>query len=265
MDSAVTESAPAPLSSEAIYGRESGVRRDAKLWSNLQEVCALLAMPIPAGLPGDLMFQHVQFKPGQTIHSVGQTFDMLYLVNSGFLKTAIFDEVGNEQVMSFPMRGDLFGIDGIHGRSYTAQANALSNCDLILIPFRKFAMLGRSNPEMENAIYSVMSRELAREQAMIGMLGAMGAEGRLARFLVSLSERFSAMGYSGREFNLRMSRQEIGSYLGLTLETVSRTFSMFDESGMISVSQRAIVIHDLQTLKTLRRMPRPRLRAARRG
>jgi CRP/FNR family transcriptional regulator len=218
-------------------------------------------MPLPAGLGSEFMFQHVQFKPGQHIHSIGQLFDTLYLVNSGFLKTVIFDELGNEQVMSFPMRGDLFGIDGIHGKRYTAEATALSNCDIILIPFRKFALLGRSNPEMETAIYSVMSRELAREQAMIGMLGAMGAERRLARFLVWLSERFSAMGYSGREFNLRMSRQEIGNYLGLTLETVSRTFSMFDEMGMISVSQRAIIINDLQALKTLRRVPRPRLRA----
>lgn len=263
MAHAVTELAPAPLSKAAAYERENGLRHDTRLWSSLQEVCALLAMPLPAGLASDLMFQHVQFKPGQTIHSVGQPFELLYLVNSGFLKTVIFDEVGNEQVMSFPMRGDLFGIDGIHGRRYTAQATALSNCDLILIPFRKFAMLGRSNPELENAIYSVMSRELAREQNLIGMLGAMGAEGRVARFLVWLSQRFSAMGYSGREFNLRMSRQEIGSYLGLTLETVSRTFSTLDEIGMISVSQKAIIIHDLQSLKTLRRIPRPRLRARR--
>src|SRR5690606_10534671 len=91
---AVTELPSTPLST-LTPGQENGARRDARLWSSLQEVCALLAMPFPAHLSGDLMFQHVQFKPGQAIHSVGQPFEMLYLVNSGFLKTTIFDELGN--------------------------------------------------------------------------------------------------------------------------------------------------------------------------
>jgi CRP/FNR family transcriptional regulator len=241
---------------------EAAWQRSAKLWSNLAEVCDLLRISCPgASLESDFAFQHVQFKSGQRIHTIGQPFDMLYIVNSGFLKTVMIDESGNEQVLSFPMKGDLFGIDGIHSKHYTSEAVALSSCDIILVPFKKFTSLGRSHPELETAIYSVMSRELVREQAMVSMLGSLSAEARVARFLVSLSDRFGAMGYSNKEFNLRMTRHEIGSYLGLTLETVSRTFSAFNEIGLISVDQRAISINDITALRTLRRLPPSRARA----
>ncbi|MEC4720553.1 helix-turn-helix domain-containing protein [Noviherbaspirillum sp. CPCC 100848] len=235
-------------------------QRQAKLWSSLKEVCDLLR--ISARITNDdFQFQHMQFKAGQRIHTIGQPFDMLYIVNSGFLKTVMIDELGNEQVLGFPMKGDMFGIDGIHRKQYSTETVALTNCDVILVPFKIFSTLGRTHTELEAAIYGVMSRELVREQGMIGTLGSLSAEARVARFLVFLSERFAEMGYSGSQFNLRMTRQEIGNYLGLTLETVSRTFSAFNAIGMISVDQRAIVIHDLQSLRTLRRLPPSRVRA----
>lgn len=235
---------------------DAGWQRQGKLWSNLKELCELLRIP-PVTSVGDeeLLFQHVQFKTGQRIHTIGQPFDTLYIVHSGFLKTVLIDEFGNEQVLSFPMKGDLFGVDGIHTRRYASEAVALSNCDLILLPFKKFTALGRAHPELEHAMYSVMSRELVREQAMVSMLGALSAEARVARFLVSLAERFGDMGYSNKLFNLRMTRHEIGSYLGLTLETVSRTLSAFNEIGLITVDQRSIGIKDADALRTLRRLP----------
>jgi len=239
-------------------------QRQAKLWSNLKEVCDLLRIPAKLAVD-DFQFQHMQFKSGQRIHTIGQPFDMLYVVNSGFLKTVMIDELGNEQVLGFPMKGDMFGIDGIHRKQYTTETVALSNCDVILIPFKTFAGLGRTYPELEASIYAVMSRELVREQTMVGTLGSLSAEARVARFLVFLSERFTEMGYSGTQFNLRMTRQEIGNYLGLTLETVSRTLSAFNTIGLISVDQRAIVIHDLQSLRTLRRLPPSRVRAKAEG
>jgi CRP/FNR family transcriptional regulator len=235
-------------------------QRQAKLWSNLKEVCDLLR--IPAKIQNDeFQFQHMQFKAGQRIHTIGQMFDTLYIVNSGFLKTVMIDELGNEQVLSFPMKGDLFGIDGIHAKQYSTETVALTNCDIVLVPFKMFSSLGRSQPDLEAAIYAVMSRELVREQAMVSTLGSLSAEARVARFLAYLSGRFAEMGYSGTQFNLRMTRQEIGNYLGLTLETVSRTFSAFNAIGLISVDQRAIQIHDLHSLKTLRRLPPSRARA----
>jgi CRP/FNR family transcriptional regulator len=235
---------------------EAGWQRQGKLWSTLKELCALLRIPAVSGIADeDMLFQHVQFKTGQRIHTIGQAFDTLYIVHSGFLKTVLIDEYGNEQVLSFPMKGDLFGVDGIHTRRYASEAVALSNCDLILLPFKKFIALGRTHVELEQAMYSVMSRELVREQSMVSMLGALSAEARVARFLVSLSERFAEMGYSSRLFNLRMTRHEIGSYLGLTLETVSRTLSAFNEIGYITVDQKSIGIRDVEALRTLRRLP----------
>jgi CRP/FNR family transcriptional regulator len=235
---------------------EAGWQRQGKLWSNLKELCELLRIPAASSVNDEeFLFQHVQFKTGQRIHTIGQPFDTLYIVHSGFLKTVLIDEFGNEQVLSFPMKGDLFGVDGIHSRRYASEAVALSNCDLILLPFKKFTALGRAHVELEHAMYSVMSRELVREQGMVSMLGALSAEARVARFLVSLSDRFAEMGYSSKLFNLRMTRHEIGSYLGLTLETVSRTLSAFNEIGLITVDQRSIGIKDVDALKTLRRLP----------
>lgn len=245
-----------PASTLHMSSLETGWQRQGKLWSNLKELCEVLRIPhVAAHTDEELLFQHVQFKTGQRIHTIGQPFDTLYIVHSGFLKTVLIDEFGNEQVLSFPMKGDLFGVDGIHTKRYASEAVALSNCDLILLPFKKLTALGRVHPEFEHAMYSVMSRELVREQAMVSMLGALSAEARVARFLVSLSERYAEMGYSPKLFNLRMTRHEIGSYLGLTLETVSRTLSAFNEIGLITVDQRSIGIKDADALKTLRRLP----------
>ena len=186
---------------------------------------------------------------------IGQHFESLFIVNSGFLKTVLIDEYGNEQVLSFPMKGDLLGIDGIYTKHYTSEAVALSDCDIIILPYKTFSDLGRSYAELEQAMFSVMSRELVREQSMISMLSALSAEAKVARFLTNLGDRFGQLGYSGKVFNLRMTRHEIGSYLALTLETVSRTLSAFNELGLITVDQREIGIIDAMTLKTLRRLP----------
>lgn len=235
---------------------EAPWRQQGSLWSNLRQVCELLTIPAPATADEeDTLFQHVRYKAGQRIHRIGQAFDTLYIVNSGFVKTLHIDEFGNEQVLSFPMKGDILGIDGIHKQHYASEAVALSDCDMILVPYKTFAALGRIHCELEQAMFSVMSREIVREQMMISMLSALSAEAKVARFLTNLGERFSQMGYSGRSFNLRMTRQEIGSYLGLTLETVSRTLSALNELGMISVEQREINLLDTVALKSLRRLP----------
>lgn len=247
-----------------VNGIEAGRQRHGKLWSNLKEVCELLRIPVSLNSSianEEVLFQHVQFKAGQRVFTTDQPFDMLYIVNSGFVKTVLIDELGNEQVLSFPMKSDLLGVDGIHSKRYASEAVALSDCDLILLPFKKLTALGRTHAEFEHAMYSVMSRELVREQSMICMLGTLSAEGRVARFLVALSDKFAQMGYSSKMFNLRMTRHEIGSYLGLTLETVSRTLSALNEIGLIGVDQKTIELKDIDALRTLRRLPPSKARA----
>lgn len=241
---------------KGMQSNEPGWRCHGNLWSDIREVCDLLHISAPAiSSDEEVLFQHVRFKAGQRVHTIGQAFDTMYIVNSGFLKTVLIDEYGNEQVLSFPMKGDILGIDGIHTLHHASEAVALSDCDIILLPYKAFMALGRSHSELEHAMFSVMSRELVREQTMVGMLSALSAEAKVARFLTNLGERFSQLGYSGKSFNLRMTRHEIGSYLGLTLETVSRTLSAFNEMGLISVDQREISLLDATTLKTLRRLP----------
>lgn len=251
-----TTDLPASAANTPMLSHDTGWRCQGNLWSTLHEVCELLHIPTPANSNNeDALFQHVRYKAGQRIHTIGQHFENLYIVNSGFLKSVLIDEYGNEQVLSFPMKADLLGIDGIYTQRHASEAVALSDCDVILVPYKTFSALGRTYAELEQAMFSAMSRELVREQAMISMLSALSAEAKVARFLTNLGERFGQLGYSNKVFNLRMTRHEIGSYLGLTLETVSRTLSAFNELGLITVDQRQIGIIDPVSLKALRRLP----------
>lgn len=246
----------------SVFELEAGRQRSGWLWYTAEEVCTLLDLhvTVPANCD-NLLFQRVQFKAGQHVYRTGKTFDNLYVVNTGFLKTMQFDQSDTEQVLGFPMRGDLIGVDGIDTRHYMSEAVALSDCDLVVLPFKTLSRLGQLYPSVDNMLYRIMSRELMRRQASIAMLSTTSAEARVARFLVALSERFAEMGYSCRTFNLRMTRQEIGSHLGLTLETVSRTLSGFADAGLITIHQRAVNINDLETLKALRRQPSSRSHA----
>ena len=124
---------------------EAGRQRQGRLWSNLKEVCDLLHITAASSMVNEeLLFQHVQFKTGQRIHTIGQPFDTLYIVNSGFLKTVLIDEYGNEQVLSFPMKGDMLGVDGIHTRHYSSEAVALSDRILVMFAGR---VVGERTPD----------------------------------------------------------------------------------------------------------------------
>lgn len=228
-----------------------------KHWSNLKEVCELLRPKIsltPSNLTEDVFFQHVQIKAGQSAFRMGQPFKMLYIVNSGFLKSTIIDAQGNEQILGFPMKNDLLCMDGIYSNHHVSEAIALSECDLIMIPFKQLVSLARTHREMEGAVYRMMSGELIREQAMRSLLASSSAEARVTRFLLDLSEKFGLLGYSRNLFNLRMTRQELGSYLGLTLETVSRTLSTLNSIGLITVDGKSIELNDINALRTFRKL-----------
>jgi CRP/FNR family transcriptional regulator len=242
---------------------KKGAPSQGKLWSNIYEVCNLLRLPC-SGSNADVkpLFQHMKFKTGQRIHTVGQVFDTLYVVNSGFLKMVLIDEFGNEQVLSFPMMGDILGVDSIHSKFYSTEAVALSDCNLILIPFSALLELSRKGAEFEQLIYNVLSRELMRKQALVSLLAVPKADARVARFLIYLSEKFHEMGYSKTMFSLRMTRQEIGSYLGLSLETVSRAMSALNAVGVIDVDQRSIKINEGDIFKLIGGISTPKQRMA---
>ncbi|MCA2997306.1 MAG: Crp/Fnr family transcriptional regulator [Rhodocyclaceae bacterium] len=223
-------------------------------WSSLKEVCALLTVPAPDA-NAELRFRRQRTKAGRWVYGIGETFDALYIVLSGFLKMVLVDESGNEQILGFPMKGDVLGMDGLCANKYVSQPVAICDSELVVIPFNELSQLGKEYSTLENWLYRTISRELVREHEVIGLLGTLGAEARVARFLVMMSDRFKAMGFSATQFHLRMTRQEIGNYLGLSLETVSRSLSAMHDAGYIEVNRRALVIKALDVLRTMQRLP----------
>jgi len=179
----------------------------------------------------------------------GDKFHSLYVVRSGCFKTVYTDFSGSEQVLGFPMCGDLMGADGIDCGHYSSTAISLDTSEVVIVPLTSLARLVVECPSLEALLYRVLSRELVRVQNMAWTLGTLGAEGRVAAFLLGLSARLGALGYSRSSFNLRMTRQEIGSYLGLKLETVSRALSALNTAGFIQVHQRSIDIVDADALQ----------------
>lgn len=186
---------------------------------------------------------------GDALVHAGDKFHSLYVVRSGCFKTVYTDFSGSEQVLAFPMCGELMGADGIDSGHYSSTAVSLDTSEVVIVPLASLARLVYECPSLEALLYRVLSRELVRVQNMAWTLGTLGAEGRVAAFLLNQSARLGALGYSRCSFNLRMTRQEIGSYLGLKLETVSRALSALNTAGIIQVHQRCIDIVDAAALR----------------
>jgi CRP/FNR family transcriptional regulator len=155
---------------------------------------------------------------------------------------------GREQISGFYMAGELMGLDGVANGEHASSATALEDTEVCAIPYAHLTELAAGNAGMQHMLSRLMSREIVREHSLMVLLGSMNAEERLAAFLLNLSQRLNARGYSATEFHLRMSRAEIGSYLGMTLETVSRTFSTFQQQRLLEVDKRHIRVVDLEGL-----------------
>lgn len=219
---------------------------------NLRELC------LPLGLSDeeldrldDLVSARRRVKRGEHLYRSGSSFDAIYAIRSGFFKTDVLLEDGRDQVTGFQMAGELLGLDGISTEHHTCNAIALEDSEICAIPFSRLESLSREMHTLQRHFHKVMSREIVRDHGVMMLLGTMRAEERLAAFLLNLSQRFTARGYSHADFFLRMTREEIGSYLGLKLETVSRSFSRFQEEGHIAVQQKHIRILNVAGLKAL--------------
>ena len=219
---------------------------------NLRELC------LPFGLSteelarlDDMVSTRRRIKRGDHLYRAGEGFDAIYAIRSGFFKTDVLLEDGREQVTGFQMAGELLGLDGISTEHHTCNAIALEDSEICAIPFSRLDVLSREIHTLQHHFHKVMSREIVRDHGVMMLLGTMRAEERLAAFLLNLSQRFTARGFSHAEFYLRMTREEIGSYLGLKLETVSRAFSKFQEEGYIAVQQKHIRILNVNGLKAL--------------
>lgn len=216
---------------------------------NMREFC------LPSGLCSDdvarieqLVYARRRLRRGETLFNAGDEFGAIYAIRSGCFKTATISDDGREQVTGFRLPGELLGMDGIGAGAYHGNAIALEDSEVCALPFALAEALGREIPALQRHLHCVLSREIVRDHGVMMLLGSMRAEERLAAFLLNLSRRFQRRGWSPTEFHLRMTREEIGGYLGLKLETVSRLFSKFQESGLIEVQQKHVRILDVPGL-----------------
>ncbi|MES2190986.1 MAG: helix-turn-helix domain-containing protein [Pseudomonadota bacterium] len=212
--------------------------------------CHLRELCIPHGVKtsqtrdlfDDFQFSRLRIKAGQPAFHEGQALRSLYAVRSGTFKTSSTLTDGREQVSGFQIAGELMGLDGIASGAYIGDAMALEDGEVCVIPYPQVTSL--SGNYVQQGVGRLMSEEIVRQHKLLLLLGSLNSEERLLAFLVDLSTRLKLRGYSPLEFHLRMSRAEIGSYLGLTLETVSRAFSRFQKQGLMNVDNRHIRILD---------------------
>jgi len=188
-------------------------------------------------------------KRGEPLYRAGDPFHAVYPIRLGFFKTRVSSDDGREQVTGFPMPGDILGFDAISVGTFQCDAIALEDAEVCVVPFDRLESLTREFNGLQRQLHRVLSREIVRDQSVMMLLGTMRAEQRIATFVLNLSQRFALRGFSPREFILRMTREEIGNYLGLKLETVSRTFSKLQDDGMIAVEQKRLRIEDAARLR----------------
>ena len=230
---------------------EAGRKAEASCSScNLRETC------LPGGLCAEdlsrvqnIVYIRRRVRRGEALFGTGDEFKAVYAIRSGFFKTSLLDGEGREQVTGFFMGGELLGLDGLGTGRYNGNAIALEDSEICVLPYALVTALSQEIPALQRHLHAVLAREIVRDHGVMMLLGSMRAEERLATFLLNLSRRFLRRGYSASDFHLRMTRDEIGSYLGLKLETVSRLFSQFQRDALIEVEQKHVRIVDITGLE----------------
>lgn len=187
----------------------------------------------------------------ESLYRMNDSFRNLYAIRFGHFKTYQTNPNGVQQITGFQMSGDLLGMDAIGTDRHHCHAIALEDSEVCEIPFHRLEDLFVQMPTLLRHFHRTMSQEITREQSVMLLLGNMRAEQRFAAFLNNLASRYSMRGYSQTSFQLRMSREEIGNYLGLTIESVSRLLSRFKKHGWLEVDKREVTLLDPVALKDL--------------
>lgn len=220
--------------------------------------CCLRNVCLPCGLDAsevgeldELTAVKRRVTRGTALYRSGDPFDALYAVRSGALKTVGVSRNGDEKITGFYLAGEVLGLEAINSEHYSYDALALEDSEVCVIPFAPLAELALRIPELQQRLFRMLSRDISRDHGLMLLLGSMTAEQRLAAFLLSQSRRYAGLGYSPTRFCLRMTREEIGNYLGLTLETVSRLVSRFQRDGLLAVNQREVDLRNVDRLREL--------------
>lgn len=220
--------------------------------------CQLHDICLPTGLgPGEMrqldhiIDEHRCVGRGDVLFRTNDPFTTLYAIRFGQFKTYQLTADGEERITGFHMAGEFLGMDAISRDRHQCYAGALEDSEVCVMPFAKLERLFGEMPVLLRHFHRMMGREITRDQSSMLSLGNMNAEQRFALFLLNLSSRHKARGYSATSFELRMSRQEMGNYLGLTIESISRLLSRFKREGRINVTNRAIELIDINFLQQL--------------
>ncbi|UUJ42334.1 helix-turn-helix domain-containing protein [Pseudomonas extremaustralis] len=220
--------------------------------------CSVLGLCLPLGLSAEeanrldrLIVQRFKVKKGAALYRAGHQLRSLYAVRAGSFKTNVLSNDGREQVTGFQMPGETLGLEAISTDQHTCNAFALEDSEVCPIPFSQLERLARELPSLQHNLNKRLSREIVQNHEMLMMLGNMNSDERLAAFLLNMSQRLNMRGYSSREFVLKMHRNEIGSFLGLRLETVCRSIANLREHGLVEVTRRNVKIHNMDGLKQL--------------
>ena len=220
--------------------------------------CALRSACLPFGLSGDdlqrldaIIRASRTVKRGDALYRTSDVFRNIYAVRTGSFKTVVMHRDGREQVTGFHLAGEALGLDGVYAGRHNCDAVALEDSCVCGIPFHQLERLCREIKTLQQHVHRMMSGEIVRESGLMVLLGTMSAGQRVAAFLLNLSARLKMRGYSAAEFNLRMTREEMGSYLGMKLETVSRVFSKFQKDGLLDTHGRQVHILDFARLANI--------------
>jgi CRP/FNR family transcriptional regulator len=220
--------------------------------------CSMRELCLPIGLGTDAMREldtliatRQRFKKGAPIFQGGDRFTALYAIRSGSCKTTVSDQSGREQVTGYHLMGDIIGFDGIGSGRHQCQAVSLEDTEVCEVPFARLEELSSRLPPLQRNLHRLLSREIMRDENLLLVVGSMDAQERIAAFLLNLSQRYQQRGYSSKEFVLRLTRRDIGSYLGMKLETASRLLSRFQSKGLIKIEKSVIRLLDLQALKAM--------------
>lgn len=219
---------------------------------SLRELCLPLGLDDPDISSMEKIIKRTRsLKKGDFLYRVGDHLEGLYAVRTGSVKTSEITREGHIQITGFHLPGELLGIDAISSDQHPCDAVALESTVVCEIPLDDLEELAREIPSLQKQLLRVMSREIVQDETLLLMLGKMNADARLAACLLNLSDRFKRLGFSDTIFKLTMSRQDLGDYLGLALETVSRLFTRFQEQGYIKVEGRQLELLDINGLRTL--------------
>lgn len=231
--------------------------------------CNLFQLCLPVGIDSkeleeldNIIKRRRPIKRGEHLFHVGSPFQSIYAIRSGSIRTYAPTEDGQEQITGFHLAGELLGLDALTLKQHPCSAKALETTSVCEIPFDRLEELSNRLPGLHQQLLNVMSKEILHDKTLLMLLSKKSAEERLASLLLSLSERYQRRGFSPTDFHLSMSRNDIGSYLGLAVETVSRLFSRFQDDGILDVQRKHICIEDLPHLHTIANGKNGRVRSS---